>query len=182
MAGRQHGSSPTVRSSPAQRARSSDPKTAAHAGISAASLTFDFTGGGNYVAAILKLKGAPDIKGVRLWLKNPSGNRITFRYTDSTGQTLQKTTALPPYGGWAEIEFECWEWSGHWGGANDGVVHGPPAQIAFCVENSGPKQGTLLIDDVRLVEGKPVVPVWSYVAAQFEPAKAGSAAATRNPS
>ena len=116
-------------------------KDAAHAGTFGGKLTFDFTGGGNYVAAILTLKGAPDIKGVRLWLANPSGNRITFRCTDSTGQTLQKTTALPPYGGWAEIEFECWEWSGHWGGTNDGIMHGPPSQIAFCIENSGRKQG-----------------------------------------
>jgi hypothetical protein len=144
-------------------------KRAAHAGTFGGKLTFDFTGGGNYVAAILALKDAPDIKGVRLWLKNPSGNHITFRYTDSTGQTLQKTTALPPCGDWAEIEFECWEWSGHWGGANDGIVHGPPAQIAFCIENSGRKQDALLIDDVRLVAGKPVVPLWRFVAAKFEP-------------
>ena len=134
-------------------------------------LAFDFSGGGNYVAAILTVKGATDIKGVRLWLKNPSGNGITFRYTDSTGQTLQKTTTLPPSGEWAEIEFECWQWSGHWGGANDGIVHGPPSQIAFCVENSGRRKGSLLIDDVRLVEGKPVVPVWSCVVARFEPAE-----------
>jgi hypothetical protein len=149
-------------------------KDAAHAGALGGKLAFDFSGGGNYVAAIRKLNGAPDIKGVRLWLKNPSGNRITFRYTDSTGQTLQKTTALPPSDGWTEIEFECWEWSGHWGGANDGIVHGPPAQIAFCIENSGHKTGALLIDDVRLVEGKPVVPLWSYVAAKFGPGEGWS--------
>src|SRR5208282_5802036 len=149
-------------------------KEAAQSGTFGGKLTFDFSGGGNYVAAILKLNRAPDIKGVRLWLKNPSGSHITFRYTDATGQTLQKTTVLGPYGGWAEIEFECWQWSGHWGGANDGIVHGPPSQIAFCVDNSGHKQGALLIDEVRLVEGKPVVPVWSYVAAKFEPGEGWS--------
>ena len=142
---------------------------AAHGGAFGGKLAFDFTGGGNYVAAILTLKGAPDVKEVRVWLKNPAGHRITFRYTDSTGQTLQKTTALPPSSRWTEVGFECWEWSGHWGGANDGVVHGPPSQIALLVENSGPKQGALLIDDVRLVEGKPLQPVWSYVAAKFDP-------------
>src|SRR5208282_5892059 len=66
-------------------------KDAAHAGTFGGKLSFDFSGGGNYVAAILKLTRAPDIKGVRFWLKDPAGNRITFRYTDSTGQTLQKT-------------------------------------------------------------------------------------------
>jgi GH35 family endo-1,4-beta-xylanase len=144
-------------------------KDAAHAGAFGGKLNFDFTGGGNYVAAHLKLNDAPDIKGVKLWLRNPSGNRITFRYTDTSGQTLQKTMALPPYGEWVEVEFECWEWSGHWGGANDGSVHGPPTQIGFLVENSGRKEGALLIDDVRLVEGKPIIPAWSYVAAKFEP-------------
>ena len=144
-------------------------KAAAHGGLFGGQLSFDFSAGGNYVAAILKLKNAPEIKGVRLWLKNPSGNRLTFRYTDSTGQTLQKTAALPPYGEWVEIEFECWQWSGNWGGANDGIVHGPPSELAFCIENSGSKEGSLLIDDVRLVEGKPVAPIWSYVAYKFEP-------------
>jgi GH35 family endo-1,4-beta-xylanase len=144
-------------------------KSAARAGEFGGKLSFDFSAGGNYVAAILKLKNAPDIKGVRLWLKNPSGNRITFRYTDATGQTLQKTTALPPYGEWVEIEFECWQWSGNWGGANDGVVHGPPSELAFCIDKSGSKEGALLIDDVRLIEGKPVAPVWTYVASRFEP-------------
>lgn len=144
---------------------------AAHADKFGGRLNFNFTGGGNYVAAILKLTNAPDIKGVRLWLKNPSGNQITFRYSDQSGQTLQKIAVLPPYGEWAEVEFECWEWSGHWGGANDGIVHGPPKQIAILVKNTARKEGKLFIDDIRLVEGKPVVPVWNYVAAKFEPAE-----------
>jgi hypothetical protein len=88
-------------------------------------LTFDFTDGGNYVAAILKLKDTPDIKGVRLWLKNPSGSRVTCRYTDSTGQ---------------------------WGGANDGIVHGPPSQIALLVENSGHKELALEKRDTSVRE------------------------------
>jgi hypothetical protein len=119
-----------------------------------------------------KLKGAPDIKAVRLWVKNSSGNHVTFRYTDQSGQTLQKPVVLAPYGAWEEVEIECWEWSGHWGGKNDGVVHGAPATIALLAENSGnKKEGALLFDDVRLVEGKPQAPVWSYVAAKFEPSE-----------
>ena len=69
---------------------------AAHGGEYGGKLSFDFSGGGNYVAAILKLSGAPDIQAVRLWLKNPAGNRLTFRYTDPTGQTLQRSVEPPP--------------------------------------------------------------------------------------
>ena len=90
---------------------------------------------------------------------------------DPSGQTLQKSVALAPSRGWEEIEIECWEWSGHWGGKNDGVVHGPPTTIAFLAENTGQKVGSLLLDDIRLVEGKPQPPVWNYVAARFEPSE-----------
>ena len=146
-------------------------KDAAHAGEFGGKLNFDFAGGGNYVAAIRHLAGAPDIKSVRLWLKNPAGNRVTFRYTDPTGQTLQKAVVLPPYGEWAEINIECFNWDTHWGGANDGTAHGPPAQIAILVENDGRKQGALLFDDIHFVLDKPVVSVWTYAAAKFEPAE-----------
>jgi len=146
-------------------------KDAAHAGEYSGKLSFDFTGGGNYVAAICKLKGAPDIKAVRVWLKNPAGNRLTFRYTDPTGQTLQKSIVLAPYGDWAEAEVECFNWGGHWGGADDGLVHGPPTQIAILAESEGKKQGALFFDDVRLIAGKPQAPVWSHAAARFEPSE-----------
>lgn len=146
-------------------------KDAAHVGEYGGKLNFDFTGGGNYVAAICKLSSAPDIKGVRVRVKNPSGTGVTFRYTDQSGQTLQKSVALAPSRDWEEIEIECWEWSGHWGGQNDGVVHGPPTMIAFLAENTGQKVGSLFLDDIRLVEGKPQPPVWNYVAARFEPSE-----------
>ena len=58
-------------------------------------LTFDFQGGGNYVAAVLPLKGAPEIAAVRLRLKRPKGRLLTFRYTDPTGQTVQKQFEAP---------------------------------------------------------------------------------------
>ena len=144
-------------------------KDALHAGEYGGKLTFDFTGGGNYVAAVCKLKSAPDIQGVRLWIKSPSGGGVTFRYTDQSGQTLQKPIAVAPSREWEEIEIECWEWSAHWGGKNDGIIHGPPTAISLLAENSGQTVGSLLLDDIRLVAGKPQPPVWSYVAARFEP-------------
>jgi hypothetical protein len=141
----------------------------AHSGANSGKLSFDFSGGGNYVAAMRKLSGAPLIQCLRLWVKNASGNRLTFRYTDQTGQTLQKTVVTPPYGEWAEVEIECFNFGGHWGGANDGAVHGPPTMIALLMENDSKKQGALFVDDIQFVLGKPVVPVWTYPAMKFTP-------------
>ncbi len=106
-------------------------KVAAHSGIFGGKLTFDFTGGGNYVAAILNLKDAADIKEVRLWINNATGNHITFRYTDATGQTLQKTSALSPTMGGAEIELRVLgvEWPLGWRQRR----HRPRSTRADCV-------------------------------------------------
>jgi fatty-acid desaturase len=41
--------------------------------------------------------------------------------------------------------------------------------LALLVENNGKKQGALCFDDIRLVEGKPTMPVWTFAAVAFEP-------------
>jgi hypothetical protein len=144
-------------------------KDAAHSGEFGGRLAFDFTGGGNYVAAVRRLDGAPDIAAVRLWVKKPPASRLTFRYTDATGQTLQKNFDAPD-GVWAEVTIRMGGWTGHWGGANDGVPHGPPRMIAINIDNTGQTQGALLFDDVRLVPGKPGEKLSSeYAAARFTP-------------
>ena len=129
-------------------------EAAAHAGRWGGCLTFDFTGGGNYVAAVLRLRDAPETAAVRLWVKKPRKNRMTFRYTDATGQTLQRSFSAPDER-WADVTIPMAGWTGHWGGADDGVLHGPPGLIAILVENDGRSRGQVLFDDVRLVEGKP---------------------------
>ena len=129
-------------------------RDAAHGGQWGGRLRFDFSGGGNYVAAILRLDGAPDVAAVRLWVKKPRGHRLTFRYTDPTGQTLQKGF-MARDGKWTDAFIAVGGWTGSWGGANDGVVHGPPRQIAILAENTARPHGELLFDDVRLIVGKP---------------------------
>jgi hypothetical protein len=163
-------------------------KEAAHGGQWGGRLSFDFTGGGAYVGAILALDKAPDIAAVRVWVRRPAGTMVTFRYTDQTGQTLQKhfRTADDK---WFQAVVGMDGWTGHWGGANDGVVHGPPKLIAFLVGSIGAKKGEVLLDDVRLIEGKPGtgagMETSQYVAAAFEPQEgwrsgaAGSAGGTK---
>ena len=137
-------------------------------------LEFDFRGGGNYVAAALPLEAAPEIAAVRVRVRKPRRHRLTFRYTDPTGQTLQRPFQAPD-DRWADVLIPMNGWSGHWGGANDGRLHGPPRMIAFLIENTGRLQGELLIDDVRLVEGKPEegagMVTSEIVAYRFDPAE-----------
>ena len=129
-------------------------KAAAHAGEFGGRLAFDFTGGGNYVSAHVRTDGAPEIAAVRLWVKKPRGTVLTLRTTDQTNQTLA-TRFTAPDDRWADVLVPLVQFVGHWGGANDGVVHGPPKRLDFLAENTGPKQGEVLLDDIRLVLGKP---------------------------
>lgn len=135
------------------------------------SLDFDFTGGGNYVSALLPLENIPQLAAVRFWLKKPRGNQLKFRYTDQSGQTLQRSFWAPD-DTWADVQVNLTGWSGHWGGANDGTLHGPPRMIHILVENTGNVRGRLLFDDVRLVPGMPDATLGmvesEYVAMRFE--------------
>jgi len=129
-------------------------KEAARTGDFGGRLAFDFSGGGTYVGAVLKLDKAPQVAAVRLAIKRPGKNRLTFRYSDATGQTLQRPFDVMG-GEWAEVTIPMSGWTGHWGGANDGVPHGPPVLIAFLVENTDLTRGEVWLDDIRLVEGQP---------------------------
>ena len=145
---------------------------AARNGQFGGALAFDFDGGGAYVAAMLRMDNAPEVSAVRAWVKKPAGHRLTFRYTDQTGQTLQKSVFCLD-DRWCDVMIGLDLFTGHWGGANDGKVHGAPKSIAFLVDNPGSKQGQLLIDDVRIIEGQPGTGAGmleaEYVAARFAP-------------
>jgi len=130
---------------------------AAHEGQFGGRLTFDFTGGGNYVGAILQMPegGAGATggwNGLRLWLKRPEGNDFVFRYSDSAGQTFQKWVECPA-GRWVRVTIPFSGWTGHWGGADDGKVRGGPRMLALNVDHGLQTTGALLFDDLRLVSG-----------------------------
>src|SRR3989338_1693119 len=157
---------------PGAQGRFERAREAAHAGKWGGRLQFDFTNGGNYVAALLPLTGAPEIAAIRLWIRKPSGNRTLLRYTDQTGQTFQKGFRVLD-DQWSDVLINLSGWTGHWGGAKDGIVHGPPKQIAILAENSGRTRGNLFFDDLRWIEGKPGedhnTTTSEYVAARFDP-------------
>ena len=150
-------------------------KEAAHQSEFGGRLEFDFSGGGAYVAAYLQVDRNQSLAAVRVWVKKPQHNSLTIRYTDQSDQTFQKRVWAPG-GRWVELMIPLTDWQGHWGGANDGTVHGPPKQIGLLVEDAGDKKGALLFDDFRLVPGQPgdetTAVTSNYVVAGFAAQKA----------
>lgn len=75
--------------------------------------------------AMKRIEGRP--KALGLWLHGDgSGHSPRLRFTDSTGQTFQPTADSISWKGWRYIELALdGAASGHWGGADDGVVHYP---------------------------------------------------------
>ncbi|MCX8155249.1 MAG: beta-galactosidase [Verrucomicrobiae bacterium] len=145
---------------------------AAHAGKMGGRLEFDFSGGGNYVAAIFRVPtNVPThLNALQFWVRRPEGHSLVFRYTDPTGQTLQKPVECPA-GRWVRASVTFAQWSGHWGGANDGKIHGPPQQLALLIDNGETRQGVLDFDDLTLINADALIARVSWPAYQFTEAE-----------
>jgi hypothetical protein len=95
---------------------------AARQGRQGGRLRFDFSDGGRYVAAQLNLSAADQTQAanwnaLQLWVHHPEGNDLTFRYTDATGQTLQRGIECPG-GRWAQATIPFSGWTGQIGRAH----------------------------------------------------------------
>ena len=146
---------------------------AAHAGRFGGKLTFDFTGGGNYVGAILRLpESGPGATGpwggLRVWLHRPEGHDVILRYGDASGQTFQKPVECPA-GRWVRVTVPFSGWTVHWGGANDGQVRGLPKLLALSLDHGPQTTGALWFDDLQLVDSREAVARVSYPAYRFAP-------------
>lgn len=117
-------------------------------------LSFDFSGGGNYVQAGVALPKAKDVSALRLWIKKPHANSFAARFTDSQGQTFQKTFNIASTD-WQEVEIGLSAWAVSWGGKSDGVFRGNPTEFAIVIDNNSDRSGAVVIDDIRLVTGLP---------------------------
>jgi hypothetical protein len=138
-----------------------------------ADLHFDFTGGGNYVAAYHTFDLTPTAA-ITLRMRKPAEAQLTFRVVDESGQNLQKTVS---YDGddWQRMEILNSGWSGWWGGANDGQVHGRLKSFGILVENRGltDKIGLISFEQVQVQPGAPTgggrVVRTTYVVSDFGP-------------
>jgi hypothetical protein len=118
-----------------------------------AEVRYSFDKGGNYVAVVMPLPQSNDARRVRLWLKKPGTNRITFRAADHTGQTFQKFVDYT-YPGWQQIEVDLSHWVHSWGGEKDGKVRWPITSFGVLMENSGDaRHGSYFIDDIEYLPG-----------------------------
>jgi hypothetical protein len=64
--------------------------------------------------------------GFGLWIYGDGqGTSPRLRVRDATGQTWQPSGPGVDWTGWRYVEFPLTEASGHWGGAEDGVIHLP---------------------------------------------------------
>src|SRR5262249_1581170 len=89
-----------------------------------------------------KIDGRPTSLG--MWLKGDgSGNIPRMRFVDSTGQTFQPDGERLTFTDWRYILFPLnGTAAGHWGGANDGMVHYPIRLETMLLIDSAARQKT----------------------------------------
>jgi hypothetical protein len=127
-------------------------------GSAAGVLSFDFTGGGNYVAAARQLDAPTACDGISFLLKGyVPGMHGVVRLVDETGQTHQVRFPMRNYGG----EFKQYRIltggdDAFWGGANDGIFHGGLTALAILVDKgmNYHKTGSISFDNVMTAEGR----------------------------
>lgn len=139
-------------------------------------LRFDFTGGGNYVGVYRNLTTPASLKTVSFRAKKPKKGTFTVRVTDSSDQCFQKSTS---YEGddWRTLCFDMNNWTGQWGGPDDGILRQPVKSIGILVESSSlaePTGEVLIADLAAEATSGPPAPVLSagmydgqYVATDF---------------
>ncbi len=119
-------------------------------------LSYDLTQGGNYVAANLALTVPVAARAIGFWARSFAGPRVVLRVTDDSGQTLQYGLARPLSAmdpdRWYEQVVDLTGASDHWGGSNDGALHGSVHSIALLADrgtaNRSLLSGTMSFDDV----------------------------------
>ncbi|HLN57313.1 MAG TPA: hypothetical protein VK416_02070 [Thermoanaerobaculia bacterium] len=130
-------------------AKGSLTRGAGHSG-SGAHLAYDFSGGGAYVAASLKLATPINAAEVGFWVRAPAVIHAWLRVVDSTRQVLQYGLARP-FGAddpsaWFRQVVELDAPDGHFGGTNDGVLHGAITQVTILAANPLEKGAVGAID------------------------------------
>ena len=104
-----------------------------------AALSYDFSGGGNYVAMSLTLQTPLTATAIGYAAK-AAGVRTVLRIVDTSGQTLQYSVNRPLEAGgpdaWYQVAVDLSAPAGYWGGANDGTVHQPITGLSLLADDS----------------------------------------------
>ena len=112
---------------------------------------FDFSGGGHYVETQFSIDPPQAIRAVTFRADKSAGYMLTVRVRDAKGQTFQKTVSHA-VAGWTAFRFDMNNWTGSWGGADDGVLQQPVAGFSILVENTRQPNpvGELSLKDIVL--------------------------------
>jgi len=103
-------------------------------GKKAATLNYDFTGGGAYVMTGTRTDLAGTPKGIRFEVKGDRELKIVFRLEDSSGQTHQYQLLYQRPGEWQPLDVDLTvPPKSSFGGPKDGVIHFPLTKIWFGV-------------------------------------------------
>ena len=100
-------------------------------GATAIRIRYQFDAGWKFVRlttrddAVRKIEGQP--QAFRAWVYGDgSGNQLRLRFVDANGQTFQPGGQRLDWRGWRPVSIPLDAGSaGHWGGADDGVIHYP---------------------------------------------------------
>jgi hypothetical protein len=143
-----------------------------HSGASSGKLSGNFSAGGAYVSVNrpLPLVAATSVS---FWAKTPNLSFLTFRITDSTGQVHQQRLTLSGATDWQPLsvtKFDGGKQYSYFGGANDGVWHGPAKQIEIVLDKgaiSGATSSSVSLDDLTLnaPAAAPTTPLGDYESA-----------------
>jgi len=122
------------------------------------SLKVDYSFGKGWKFIELRPRKTPKIPGkatsISMWVfGDESGNQLRMRFKDSTGQVLQPTLGPVNWKGWRLVSMPLnGTGAGHWGGANDGVVHHPISiESAFLLDATGEsREGSIWITGIDI--------------------------------
>ncbi|HZX06406.1 glycosyl hydrolase [Kribbella sp.] len=143
-----------------------------HSGTSSGKLSGDFSGGGAYVS-VNRTVPSVAATSVSFWAKTPNLSFLTFRITDSTGQVHQQRLTLSGATDWQSLtvsRFDGGKQYVHFGGANDGVWHGPAKQLEVVLDKgaiNGATSSSVNLDDLTLnaPAAAPTTPLGDYESA-----------------
>ncbi|AHF91673.1 hypothetical protein OPIT5_17065 [Opitutaceae bacterium TAV5] len=103
-----------------------------------ATLSYDFTNGGRYVAAHTPTDIPDGTEEIRVRVTSAAAGPVSIRITDATGQTLTLQTAYTQEGEWQTLRFPLTgKIKNHFGGKNDGNIHFPIKKLALLVHKGG---------------------------------------------
>lgn len=120
-------------------------------------LAYDFSKGGVYVAVYRALSQATPAVALRLRARMPADATLSVRVRDASGQWLVYRVRRPiaplASSSWFRSVVELGHTDSHWGGSNDGTLHGAIDSLWITVGvTSDQKAGSVVVDQIEALD------------------------------